>query len=497
MDHFKFAAGAAEISIQELYEAAFARKGRFFDEPKHQQMLRCLVFSHRSSLTVILNIDWGFWLKPYEKICQVIEELAPDCSVQVLGFPTQVNGNIDLDICMTGALDEHHKKHFDPVFQQEFLNAVAGVFRIAYQSLRPARIAAGRGSCSSITIDSFRPQEPVDTAVNVLRIADSQSELIAVVVNFGCRSDDVEQELSAGIAGALESLVQKVYGSVPVLFTNAAGGQFYKLMHHVPPFQNGKGKVEAMQSRKATLASELDRIGRVLGGEVCKVLAELEVAGAHLEAQNQRHLATSWIKQAAGTQIDEPTLIVRAIPLALSYASPPSVEECEARIKELEAQIKPLQKKLPFQPIGNVTLPLDCHDTSSDNFRWMELVAARKLWGGRILRAKQTYRLNRKQWTWEGTVQIVAFSHELVVIGIPGLLYGRTVAELQRRSPFNWTQIWGMMMPWSLGILIPPEDLALGTPHSFTEFSGADINRMIDSITTSVQVIYNELNNDK
>ena len=486
-----FAAGAATISIQQLYEAAFARTGRCFATPQHPQKLRCLVFAQGGALTVILNVDWGFWIKPFTETHQVIAKLSPDGPVQVFSFAAHVNGNIDLDVVMVGAFDEQDK-YFDARLRDEFLDAVAQVFMAAKAALQPVVLAIGRGTCSSVTMNSFRPDEPVDPTVHVLRVADAQGQLIAAVVNFGCRSDDVEQELSAGIAGAVEATVQQVYGPVPVLHMNAAE-DFYKAMRHVPPYQNGTGKAEAKQTRPKTLSHELDRIGRVLGGEVCKVLAELEVAGDWLEAQNQRHLATAWIKRAPGARISAPTLVTRTVPLALTYEPAPAVEVCAVRLQEIEAAIKPLQKKIAFEPTGNVPLPIDSSDPASDAYRWMELVAARKLWRANMGGAKQTYQLNRKKWTWQDDVCIIALGHDLAVIGLPAIVYQRTIDALQQASPFTFTPVWSTMAPLGLQSMLPPQERALGGPHSYAAYAESELDRMVETIATALRDIYDTI----
>lgn len=492
MKHTVFQAGAAEVSIHQMQVEAFLRTGRVFGKPAHEQKLRCLVFAHEAALVIIFDADWGHWFRGDDAVRQAVEQLVPNRPVQVFCFGTGANHDIDLDACLTPVLDERDKHH-DPLFRQAFVQAAVDVFNDATRHLRPASVTAGQGHCGSVTLNSLRPSEPTDSTVHILRIADDEDKLIAVVVNFSCRSDDVEPELSAGIPGSLETLVQKVYGPVPVLFFNSAGGEFYKAMRHIPPFRNGDGKEEARQRRGETLTREMDRIGRVLGGETCKVLAELEVAGEPLEAQNQRALQTAWITRAVGQRLCSPQIIARAVPLRLSCVTPRTVEVCEKHLHEIEAELKPLTKKLPFTPTGNVPLPVEVGDTSSDAFRWMELRAARYYWAAEAGRAKLMHRHGRHPRTFEGVAQILAFSHSLVVIALPAHMYARQTATWKERSPFAITQVWAGMAPLSWMCVIPPEEQTLGGQHSGMALAPEDIETLTDHIIEALQETYKTL----
>lgn len=471
---------------------AFLRTGRVFDKPAHEQKLRCLVFTSNNVLVVIFNADWGHWFRGDDAVRQAIEQLVADNSVCVLCFGTCANHDIDLDAHLTPTLDKANKQH-DPIFLQAFVRAAVDVFNNATHHLRPASIAAGQGHCTSVTLNSFWPNAPTDAIVHVLRIADDGDNLIAVVVNFSCRSDDVEPELSAGIPGSLEALIQKVYGAVPVLFFNSAGGEFYKAMHHIPPFREGTGKAEAQQRRGETLTRELDRIGRVLGGETCKVLAELEVAGEPLEVQNQRALQTSWVTRASGLRLRSPRLIVQYLPLSMSYVTPQPVDVCKEHLSEIEAELKLLTKKLPFIPTTNTTLPIEVSDTRSVSYQWMCLRAARYYWAAEAGRAKMMFQHGRSPRMFKGLTQILAFSRSLVIIALPAHVYSRQATALRERSPFSVTQVWAEMAPVNWMCIIPQGEQRLGGPHSSMTFAPEDMVTMIDKIADALQEVYEEL----
>ena len=156
---------------------------------------------------------------------------------------------------------------------------------------------------------------------------------------------------------------------------------------------------QAFHAARAELfLREYDRLGRVLGGEVCKVLAELEVAGQPLLAQNERWRYTSWIRYTDGLRIAQPLAIVQALEVCLWYVPLPPVETCQATIEALDKEIRAHSKTLPYPPRGYAPIPLDPHATTSDLYRLMGLGSARAYWGVAAGRTKweQHYQKTRQ-----------------------------------------------------------------------------------------------------
>ena len=327
MENNNFSAGAATIDIHHIGAGFYTRRGITLEPPARPQQLRCLVLSRDDRLTVIFNADWGSWFKFVEETRQIVEEVEPGRIIEVLCFATQADHNIDAFDVFFGSLSPKDKRH-DPQSRADLQQAIRQVFEQALQSMRSAQIAVGQGECRSVAANSYFGKGHADPTVSVLRIADLDGQLIAAGVNFACRSYDIDiPHLSGGFSGATEAMVQKIYGSVPVLFFQAGGGDHFSALVENPVNVATEGVEKFREEHHRLLIREYDRLGRMLGGEVCKVLAELEVAGKRLQTQNERWRYTSWVQKTNGYLITQPMVTVYRVPLRLWHRPLPSVNE--------------------------------------------------------------------------------------------------------------------------------------------------------------------------
>lgn len=453
--------------------------------------MRCLVLSCDERWAVVFNVDWGRWPKLFEETKQIVESKMPGRPVEVFCCATHANHNIDFEGIDWGALNPKEADKFDAVMYRQILDAVEEVFQKALQSLRPAMLSVGQGVCSAISVNSFWGEGHTDPAVHVLRIADLDNALLAAVVNFGCRSDDsTGRHLSGGFAGAMESVLQKIYGPIPVLYFDSAGGDLYSAVVRNPMDWAAGDRARYLETQNQLLARELDRIGRMLGGEVCKVLAELEVAGETLESDNQRWRYSSWLTQAEGTRITEPTLITRTLSCRLWHKFLPSVEECEQRIKDLNQEIKTLQKGLPYEPREAAPYGIAPDDKDSELYRWMELCGVQKYWKNAIGRAKWVRRYHKEK-ERRGQVKLLVLGRDLAVVALPAALCEVTTSALRKKSPFPFTQVWGHLAPSNWNILIPEAESALGGTHAgWCDYAQDAIEQMVDEIVDALQEMH-------
>ncbi|MBV9851923.1 MAG: hypothetical protein JO250_19840 [Armatimonadetes bacterium] len=458
-----FAAGAAAVNIPHIGADYCARHGEILDPPEWPQQIRCLVLAWGEDLTVLFNADWGAWPRLIPETREIVARLAPGCSVETLCFATTASHNVDFDGIHWTALDPKDKRH-DPVQRAQLLDAIRDAAAQALQTLRPASVAVGEGTCEGLAVNFYTGGEPVDSTVPVLRFADAEENLIAVLAGVACRTDDRDRHLSAGLAGAMAATVQKVYGPVPVFYFNTGSSDQYPLAADPPMELREQGRAAIQEARHRCSVREYGRLGRLLGGEVCKVLARLEVAGEPLLAQNERWRSTSWRRTAPGLRLDDPVVRVQSVPVRLWHRPIPSAAECDARVQALEAQMKPLTKALPYEPRHYAPYPLDPEDTGSDLHRLMELHSERSYWAGAAGRAKWEARYGKARQT-HGEVKIIALGRDVALVCFPGHLSPAAMRPLKDRSPFPVTLFWGEMGPWNLGHLMFEAQGRLGGVH--------------------------------
>lgn len=484
-------AGASEVSIDRIGRERCARRGLPLAPAEWEPQMRCLVLSCDEQWAVVFNADWGTWPKLFEEARQVVESKLADQPVEVFCCATHANHNLDFAGIDWGALNPKQSDRFDAVMYRQILDAVEEVFLTAYQCLRPAILSAGQGVCSAVSVNSFWGEGRTDPSVHVLRIADLDNALLAAVVNFGCRSDDsTGRHVSGGFAGAMECVVQKIYGPVPVLYFDSAGGDLYSAVVRNPINWAAGDKAKYMETQNHLLSREFNRIGRMLGGEVCKVLAELEVAGETLEADNQRWRYSSWLTQAEGIRIVEPTLRTVTLSCRLWHKPLPSVEGCEQRIKDLHKEIMPLQKRLPYEPREAAPYGIASEDKDSDLYRWMELCGVQKYWKNAVGRAKWVRRYHKEK-ERTGQVKILALGPELAIVALPAALCEVTTSTLRQRSPFPTTQVWGHLAPSNWNILIPEAESTLGGTHAgWCDYAQDAIDQMVDEVVNVLREIH-------
>jgi hypothetical protein len=485
------AAGAASVSIHQIGADHCAKQGLCFSPPRWPQRLRCLVLSQADTLIVLFQADWGSWPKLVPEARQIVADAAPGREADVLCFASQANHNIDYDGPHWGAIDPKDKRH-DPHLRAGILGALSGVFREAFNALRPAQITLGQGCCDSLAVNFYYGRGAADPAVNVLRIAGGGA-LIAVLVNFACRAFDTHLHLDGGFPAAMEKVVQAVYGPVPVLYLNGGAGDQCLTILADPLDSVGDGMRAHKEAHGALLLREYDRAGRVLGGEVCKVLAQTEVAGQRLQTINERWRYTRWAVPSKGLCVSDPFLKVRTVPVSLWHKPLPPVEECEAKVAALEAQMKPFLKALPTGPKGYAPFLLSAEDTRSDLYRLMELGAARKYWAGVAGRAKRQARCGRGR-THDGEVKIIVLNADIAAVCVPGSLCRRVALAIREQSPYPATLVWDCLGPSSLRILIPEAEGAMGGTHSGDlGLAQEAIEQMVDAVTQNLRAIRHDV----
>jgi len=156
---------------------------------------------------------------------------------------------------------------------------------LAAGKMQPARMGYCRGSAAKATFnrrfvmsdgrsfmhpekrgpdpDRVGPEGPADPDVQVIWFEDLKGNYIGILVNFSAHATTNFNEpvISADFPGAMRQVIQAVMGDVPVLYLQGACG-------NTSPVNQEDERVICKGLEGAR------RIGRILGGEVIKLLAE-------------------------------------------------------------------------------------------------------------------------------------------------------------------------------------------------------------------------------
>lgn len=112
------------------------------------------------------------------------------------------------------------------------------------------------------------PEGPVDKEVQTVWFEDTDGKYIAVMVNFSCHPTVLfnSEFVSADFPGAMRNVVQGAIGkNIPVLYLQGASGNL-----NTVDIEDDRTKCEDIEG--------LERIGRVLGGEVLKLISQNSVS---------------------------------------------------------------------------------------------------------------------------------------------------------------------------------------------------------------------------
>jgi hypothetical protein len=154
----------------------------------------------------------------------------------------------------------------DEDLQEITLRKLVGAARWAQDRLQPAQIGVEIGQVMGIGRNRNDPETgPIDPRVTVLRVDDDGGRPLAVMMNYGCHPTVLGYEnryLSADYPGAARRVLRGVYPGTVFMFTNGASGD-----------------VSTRFTRRSQTFAEVERMGRILGGEVLRAM-QLVATGA-------------------------------------------------------------------------------------------------------------------------------------------------------------------------------------------------------------------------
>jgi len=152
----------------------------------------------------------------------------------------------------------------DPELQRMVERKLVGAAMEAQQRLRPAQIGVGHGHVRGIGTSRNDPEGgALDDEVVVLRVDDGGRNPLAVWANYGCHPTVMGPEnllITADYPGAAREALRRLYPDTIFLYTNGASGD-----------------VSTRFTRREQTFAEVERMGRLLAGEVLKVMQSIVV----------------------------------------------------------------------------------------------------------------------------------------------------------------------------------------------------------------------------
>jgi hypothetical protein len=203
---------------------------------------------------------------------------------------------------------------------------IAGAITAAYKSRRPAVLKIGSTTVDSVSQNRRHPDWPVDTALTVLLVDDSDPlrPPIAAAINFACHATVLYRTnllISADYPGYAVGAVEQLYPGIGGLFLNGACG-------NVNPAWMVQDHPEA------------ERVGTVVGAAAARLVGELRPLGNRHVAHNIRWNEHLEQRVTAGELIEHVRLRAASRTVDLPAKQYLADSEYEATLRELDARAK-------------------------------------------------------------------------------------------------------------------------------------------------------------
>lgn len=268
----------------------------------------------------------------------------------------------------------------DANLQEITLRKLVGAAQWADSCLQPARVGVETGQITAIGRNRNDPESgPMDPLVTVVRVDDAAGGPLAVLMNYGCHPTVLgygNRSISADYPGAARRLLRDVYPETVFLFTNGASGD-----------------VSTRFTRREQTFGEVERMGRILGGEVLRVMQLIE---------------TESVTTARGQMVD----------IDLPVRQLPSLQTARRVLDERKAELKQLKQAQTSH--GDVRRATTRVEGAHIQLQLVQALAGRE----QISTQVQTLRMG-----------------DILCIGLPGEPFSRLVLDLKDSSPFAKTVV--------------------------------------------------------
>jgi neutral ceramidase len=250
----------------------------------------------------------------------------------------------------------------------------------AQESLQPARAGMGRGSVAGIGLNRNDPENgPVDNELTVFYVENLAGFPLAVMMNHGCHPTVLGYQnllFSADYPGAARSTLRRIYPDKIFLFMNGASGD-----------------VSTRFTRRDQSFGEMERMGRLLAGEVLKVMQAIK---------------TGPIAELAARTMD----------IELKFRRFPPEEHARRELERLQAELEAL--KAAGAAHGEIRRAITQVEGATGQLMMVQELAGRSA--------------NDSQ------IQLLTIG-DLALVGIPGEPFTRTVFDIKAASPKPFTAV--------------------------------------------------------
>jgi neutral ceramidase len=272
------------------------------------------------------------------------------------------------------------RTHPDPEFRRVVERKIVGAAREAAARFQPATVAVGTGHVRGVGANRNDPEDgPFDDELIVMRVDGAAGQPLAVLMCFGCHPTVMGHEnllFTADFPGAARRTLSAIYPETTFLFANGTAGD-----------------ISARFTRREQTFAEVERLGRILAGEVLKAINTAEPGKA-------------------------PTLGYEVKPMDLPLRDFPSSDEAQARIERLQDELD--QLKASGASHGEIRQVFT---------QWQGAVGLAEMaetLKGRVQVSTQVQRLR---------------IGDLTLVGLPGEPFTRIGLKIKEESPFRHTVV--------------------------------------------------------
>jgi hypothetical protein len=434
--------GAASVSFNESFLRYYEEEGRPLLGSKGEIRARLLLFDEGSARTALIHADFNTW--PQRVVSMARDALL--AAHEELGRTTPLR-------FLFVATHNHQGALLPPPIKllrkrrelyRRFIEEIQGLYRRADADLRPARLKIGQGSVDSLIANSDELDGEYDPTVTVLRAEDLEKRLIGAIVNYQRHPTVAFQwnaESSAFLypdfPGAMEAMVQRTFGERPILYVNGAIGDIQPAVRRIPLELDDAPRSVYERRYAANRWEETERFGRVLGGEVCKLLAELEVAGEDLGARCDRWGYVELRKPASGRILENVALRFSERRVVLPRRNA-DLEECERRVQELEISLREVESSYSFPYAPNQKRKFLLRSDDEPLAKIMDLNARLSRWNHDLKRAR-----NGPLAPKEVRIDVLSFNRQVCALCCSLEIHHETIQAIRARSPFPVTLMFG------------------------------------------------------
>ena len=268
----------------------------------------------------------------------------------------------------------------NPAYMQSVAEQLIGAARWAKTRLEPARLGFASGNLTGLGSNRNDPDSlQQDRQVIVLTVENLTGEPIAVWMNYGCHPTILGHEnllISADYPGAARDSLTRHYPETIFLFTNGASGD-----------------ISTRFTRREQGFAEVTRMGRLLAGEVLKLLQLIQYT-------------------------DDTTLIGKIAHVDLPFRVFPSPEGAEAELERQRQELEHLVAE-EAQP-GAIRKAITRVEGSQAQLGWS---------------------LHWKEFDNTGSEMQALRIGPLGIVGVPGEAFTRTVLDIKGDSPASLTAV--------------------------------------------------------